>query len=147
MYVTAQRVRSRSREGINTFFNLHSPTDMASVDWDSPSIEQVAEAFPGVLLEKDCDLPPGGNRVRSFLDVATANETAVPRIRAALDEFERRLRQGRLPWVETIDHISVRFDAERALHEEQIDEYRTLRARVLRLIEGWHSRQATPPAA
>ena len=76
-----------------------------------------------------------------------ANETEVPRIRAALDEFERQLIPGRLPCVETIDHIGVRFDAERALQEDQLDEYRALRARVLRLIERWLLRQIAPPAA
>jgi hypothetical protein len=36
-----------------------------------------------------------------------------------------------------LDRVAIRFNAERALEPERVDEYRRLKARVTRLLERW----------
>ncbi len=145
MYITAQRVRSFSlsaRQGVNAFLSFHGETETRADDWDNPSLERFADANPGILADQQCDVQPGGNSVRSFLDVVTADETDVSQISAALDAFEASLAQASLPHAETIDRVAVRFNVERALEPERVDEYRRLKARVLLLLERWLTRDA-----
>ncbi|HEU4410438.1 MAG TPA: hypothetical protein VFS43_34605 [Polyangiaceae bacterium] len=150
MYITAQRVRSSSlaaRQGVNAFLNLHDKAEARAENWDNPSIERLADANPGILVDQECDVPPGGNSVRSFLDVVTADTTDVSRVSAALEAFEASLARAPLPHVETIDRVAVRFNAERALEPERIDEYRRLKARVTLLLERWLDRDAKKVAS
>jgi hypothetical protein len=152
MYITAQRVRSPSlgaREGINAFFNLHDEEGAQAEDWDNPSLDRLADVNPGVLVDQECDLAPGGNQVRSFLDVVTANTTDLSQLGAALEAFEGWLASKPLPCVATLSHVTIRFDADRALEAERVDEYQTLKARVLRLFERHlrgHGREAASSA-
>jgi hypothetical protein len=151
MYITAQRVRSSSggaREGVNAFLNLHRETETVSEDWDNPSLERLADTNPGVLVDQLCDVPPGGNRVRSYLDVVAPNTADAEAIRGALEAFEAVLAMNpSLPCIATIMHIAVRYDAERALEAEAPDEYRTLRARVNLLLERWLGRDTRKVAS
>jgi hypothetical protein len=147
MYITSQRVVSpaRPREGINAFLSLHGHggEGVAVIDWENPRVEQVAEEFPGVLVDSECDLRPGGNRVRSFLDVVARDGTPLARIKTALDEFGRRLDHATLPLVEIIDGVGIRFNAEPALELERLDEFGVLRNRILLLL----GRLAVTPAS
>lgn len=138
MYVTAHRVRSRaSREGINAFLSLHRDSGAREIDWAHPVVQQVAQQNPGTLVFRECDLKPGGNDVRSFLDVVASDETDSARIRAALDAFERALESESLPYMTVIDRIGILFNAELGLEEERLDEYRVLKRRLLSLMDHW----------
>ncbi|MGK3993772.1 hypothetical protein [Sorangium sp. So ce1024] len=140
MYLTAQRVVSAAppREGINAFLSLHGEEEAAAINWDSPRVELVAEELPGVLVYRDCDLRPGGNRVRSFLDVAVRDQADCARVQAALDEFRRRLASTALPFVDVIDGVGIRFSAEPSLEPGRLDEYGLLQNRILRLLDHRH---------
>ena len=64
MYTTAHRVQRGESEGINRFLHLHGedfcwPKDASSLP----------EAAPGEEKRAEVELLPGGNRVRSYLDV------------------------------------------------------------------------------
>jgi hypothetical protein len=140
MYINAQRVRSFSlsaRQGINAFLSFHGEAEARAEDWDNPSLERFAEANPGILADQQCDVQPGGNSVRSFLDVVAADTADVSQISAALDAFEASLVGSPLPHAETIDRVAIRFNVERALEPERIDEYRRLKARITLLLESW----------
>ncbi|WP_437650724.1 hypothetical protein [Sorangium sp. So ce362] len=143
MYLTAQRVVSAAppREGINAFLSVHGEEGAAAIDWDSPRVELVAEELPGMLILRDCDLRPGGNRVRSFLDVVVRDQVDRGHVQVALDQFGRRLANAFLPFVDVIDGVGIRFSAEPSLDPERLDEYRLLLTRVLRLLD---IRQETP---
>ena len=136
MYATAHRVRSPSKEGINAFLSLHQPPSQGdAIDWDAPSVQQVAEQHPGILTESDWDLRPGGNTVRSYLDVVARDGTKVEAIRAALDAFEQQLADVPLPFTCTLNRIGMRFGAVFALEHERLEEFQALRNRLLRLLE------------
>ncbi|WP_437718781.1 hypothetical protein WMF45_21635 [Sorangium sp. So ce448] len=134
------------REGINAFLSVHGEEAGVAIDWDNPRVELVADEFPGVLFLRDCDLRPGGNRVRSFLDVVARDQVARAHVEGALDEFRRRLASAPLPLVEVIDGVGIRFSAEPSLEPERLDEYRLLRDRVVRLLQIWPETLADPSA-
>ncbi len=136
MYVTAQRVRSRSsREGINAFLSLHQGQESPGIDWARPAVMTVAEQYPGTLVDSELDLTPGGNAVRSFLDVVAADGTGLERLRTALEAFGRELESAALPHMALLDGVGIRFHAESSLEDERVDEYRVLKTRLLRLME------------
>ena len=70
MRLVAQRVLStRGLQGINAFCFLHG----GYVWLDRPPAE-IAEA-PGELVNSSVVVPPPGNRVRSYLDILTPDQT------------------------------------------------------------------------
>jgi hypothetical protein len=136
MYATAHRVRSPTKEGINAFLSLHAaPSPGAAIDWETPSVQDIAEQHPGILTESDWDLRPGGNTVRSYLDVVARDGTKVEDVRAALESFEQQLANAPLPHTSTINRIGIRFGAVLALEHERVEEFQALRNRLLRLLE------------
>ena len=70
MRLVAQRVRAPAgREGINAFCYHHGPRV-----WLDRAPAEVVET-PGRLMNAHVEVPPPGNRVRSFLDITTPDTT------------------------------------------------------------------------
>lgn len=70
MYVTAHRVqRADGTEGINTFLHIHGPILWPAQPWHMP------EQQPGKIIAQEIMVPPGGNRVRAYLDVLAPDGT------------------------------------------------------------------------
>ena len=134
MYVTARRVRSLGKsvsQGINAF--LHKHDDDGSLDWNNPDIRRIAETKTGTLVAKHIEVRPGMNRVLSYLDVATKDDSKQIAI-AALDTFESRISTD-LPIVQVIDHVAIRFDAQVGLPlPELLEEFNELKKRVVDLV-------------
>jgi hypothetical protein len=76
MYVCAQRVQALAgphmgRQGINSFLYLHG-----AYDWNgSPPPEWLPDDNPGVIADSVIEVPPPGNRVRSYLDIVAPDST------------------------------------------------------------------------
>src|SRR5262249_32724333 len=99
-------------------------------------VSRVAEEAPGVLVEQAVVIPPGGNRVRSYLDVVAPDGTDPSSLRAALDVFERGLPVDALPLVRIVGGaIGVRLNADIGWWSTMTEEYRALRDAVLRVLE------------
>lgn len=133
MYLTAHRVVSPTagRAGINAFYYRHG--DASAVDWGDPDPGFVAESEPGELVSDDIDVAPGGNLVRSYLDVVAHDSTPLEAVTQALDRF-RESALGSLPAV-LRGKVSIRFNAEAGLDPEaRPAEFDDLRARVDRLL-------------
>ncbi len=75
MYVAAQRVRSASAVGINVFIYQHAPARVPTLSNGAMDVERVAETFQGQLVSSSAPIPPGGNEVLSYLDVAAPDGT------------------------------------------------------------------------
>ena len=105
MYVTAHLVRSREGdEGINAFLHLHG----AGFTWpENPA--PLADTTPGALVIRRTDIPPGGNRVRSHLDVLAPDGTTRQEIQGALTGLSRDLRERRNPTVFSLGSVTIRF--------------------------------------
>jgi hypothetical protein len=75
VYVAAQRVRSASAVGINVFIYQHAPARVPMRSDGAVDVERVAEEFQGQLVSSKAPIPPGGNAVLSYLDVAAPDGT------------------------------------------------------------------------
>jgi hypothetical protein len=77
-------------------------------------------------VNQTISLPPGGNDVRSYLDVIAPDETPTQEIRNAVVPFVDRSRGRALPWAETIGRCTFRFGVEQGLHASWPEEFRRL---------------------
>ncbi len=87
MYATAHRVfredeKEGIKHGINAFLHLHGPEFAWPEDpWKLP------ETHPGRVLGQKVELEPGGNKVRSYLDILAPDGTPWEEVRAAVDQL------------------------------------------------------------
>lgn len=127
MYLTAQRVRSGSRTGVNVLLYRH-PRDKP-VAWAEPGT--VAERDPGELASTDIEVPPGGNAVLSYLDIVTDESLRKEQI---IDQLEALrpvvLRDG----IATVTGIGVRFSVLGGSAARPEAEYRDLVHRAVSLL-------------
>jgi hypothetical protein len=123
MILTAQHVRAPTgAEGINAFCRMHGPRGWT----DSTSGDPAGDLAAGELVNQAISIPPGGNEVRSYLDVIAPDETTTQELRSAVVLFVDRSRGRTLPWAETIGRCTFRFGVEQALHASWPEEFRQL---------------------
>lgn len=129
MLLTAQRVRSHSgNEGINAFCYLHG-----THIWPGEPPEGVPESNPGERANESVAVPPGGNRVRSYLDIIAPDETPTTEVVAAVRRFLATVRGGPLPCRETIGRCTFRFGLDLGLEPTWTGEFRALLEAALRV--------------
>jgi len=137
MYVTAHHVRRRvpgqpDLEGVNAFAHLHGPdfpfpTEAARLPDEQPGVE--------VLALRDVTVPPGGNDVRSYLDVVAPDGTDVRAAEATIDQVRDALAVERLPLVVRHGGVTLRFGLQFGLYGVRREEFDGLAAKVLALWE------------
>ena len=119
MILTAQHVRSpEGSEGINAFCRVHGPHE-----WTDQPPQDLPD---GELVNQNISLSPGGNDVRSYLDIIAPDETPTQEIRKTVVQFIERSRDRSLPWTETIGRCTFRFGVEQGLHVSWHEELRHL---------------------
>jgi hypothetical protein len=130
MVLTAQRVwnPTSGREGVNAFCSLHGPHD-----WVGEPPTGVPDDNPGERVNAHVAIPPGGNRVRSYLDIVAPDETPTAEILSAVRRFLALARSRELPWVATVGRCTFRFGLERGIEAEWATEFRTLLDAALRV--------------
>jgi hypothetical protein len=103
MYLTAQRVRAvhGAEEGINSFRHRHSST------WAGAPPAEIPDEDPGELVARHAPVKPGGNRVRSYLDIIAPENATWPTIRQSFLEFVGEISAAPFPWAMTLG--SMRF--------------------------------------
>jgi hypothetical protein len=135
MYLTAQCVLSQDGQtGINAFFHLHRPGKQPKPSSNS-EVVFVAESNTGKLIKDHCDIKPGGNRVKSYLDIVATDTIDEKAINAALDKFQLEIVQDKMgPIISIVDGIGFRFNAETGLFKSLDDEFSALRKRAVFLF-------------
>ena len=129
MLLTAQRVRSHSgNEGINAFCYLHG-----AYVWPGEPPPGVPDSNPGERANESVAVPPGGNRVRSYLDIITPDETPTTEVAATVRSFVAVVRKRQLPWVATVGRCTFRFGLELGLEPTWTTEFRALLEAALRV--------------
>lgn len=133
MYVTAHHVRRhpgepREAEGINAFVHLHGPAFTLPRD-----ARYVPDNQPGreVVDLRDVTVPPGGNEVRSWLDVVAPDGTDISLAKGALDQARVALAEDRLPLVVQHGEVTIRFGLVFGLYAVCAEEFDRLAARVI----------------
>ncbi len=73
MYVAAQKVlrAATQQTGIDTYLYKHGPRPPPGISWENPDLDAVTTESPGELASAAMDVPAGGNRVKSYLDVVS----------------------------------------------------------------------------
>jgi len=141
MYLTAQRVRSRSgAEGINAFVHGHGPYSWHGEPPFTP------EENPGTLFDSAVDptVPPPGNSVRSYVDILTPDTTPADRIDRAFEYLIATALPERLPATMVVGPCWFRFGMEDTLSANWRDELRKLFTGIRELLER-HGHGAAQP--
>jgi hypothetical protein len=135
MYLTAHRVSAPGdkQTGINCFRYQHTQP-VPGVDWTTPDLAKIAEEFPGTLVSRQLEVPPGGNDVHSYLDIVCSDTARVEDIEAALDEYERAWDASRMASVVHLPGIAVRLGMQLRHEPQALQELRTLRESALKLL-------------
>ncbi len=114
MYLTAHRlVTPLGDEGVNAFLHLHGD-QFAWPDDPAP----LATSNPGEIVERNTEVPPGGNRVLAYLDVLAPDGTPAAEIRAALLALAGDLDGRANPTWSEQDRITVKFGVEKAIERK-----------------------------
>lgn len=145
MYLTAQRVRSRTASGINVYKYLHGPT-LPERD-GHPDMERVTTDSPGYLVESTLEIEPGGNDVLSALDVAADDDVGAEVIEGRLRAIEGDVATTTLPntWRSEVAPVTVSFAARNMSGELVRKEYVELARRLLALLAQPVSREHRDP--
>lgn len=93
MHLTAQRVGHGALQGVNAFLYGHG----RDISGEDPVA--LLEGDPGTLLLRMVEVEPGGNPVRSYLDVVFPDQATRPQIEAILDRIAHIDQPDRFPTV------------------------------------------------
>jgi hypothetical protein len=137
MYVTAQKVRSRSGDvGINAYVYVHRDSCLPKDRHGAPDLDTIAQSVAGYLVAKRETVTPGGNHVLAYMDVAAPDKVPSPDLDRALAALRRRLETERAPASHSDSGIATRF-ANVEGYEALLDRLRLfdeLRAEVVRVL-------------
>lgn len=135
MYLTSQRVSApgESRTGINTYLYRHEEA-VPSIDWSRPDLARIVDEFPGTLVAHDMEVPPGGNLIRSYLDIVASDATHVDEIDLALQQFDKEWSASRVGQVIQVRGVALRLGLELRLEARAREEFRALSQHALVLL-------------
>lgn len=129
MKLVAQRVVSRTNgpklTGVNSIYYRHPDREWLS--------EPPADLGEGVLVNRHDQVRPGGNRVRSYLDIVAPDSTPSPTIEYSVRSAARFLAETHtpLPWAVNHADIYMEFNLEASLAPQWQIELETLLAHCL----------------
>jgi hypothetical protein len=124
MLLSAQRVRSpQGLVGVNTYVYRH-----AAGRWSSDLARLEADAE---LVAQQFEIPPGGNDVRSYLDVFAPEETPIAEIAQAATRIRSGADPASFPTVFHDGDLSLRFGLVAGLVPSWHTEWTDLISRLL----------------
>jgi hypothetical protein len=115
MYVTAHHVvrPASTAEGINAFCYRHGP-----YIWVGLPPAGIPDENPGELAVSSVPIPPGGNRVRSYLDIVMPDEVRWDEVRTAYVAFVSEAQRRDFPWTGVVGRCTFRVGLEQGLAEQ-----------------------------
>ena len=136
MYVAAQRVRSASAVAINVFIYQHAPARVPMRSDGAVDVERVAEEFQGQLVGSKTPVPPGGNAVLSYLDVAALDGTPPDTFESLSFPRAAQPAPAGIPRVWTQNGMGVRFGAQFYIvdYSRAADEFEQLRRAIVEAL-------------
>ena len=133
MYVTAHRVKNpiTGQEGVNTFLRLHKKR----FSWpEDPS--GLPETNAGKLSADMVEVPLGGNRASSYLDVIAPDETPVEELQRVLSLFAKTwVSNAQKPVAIQYGKIVIRFGVEKNSTKARQRSFRELRDRISLILK------------
>lgn len=136
MYATAQHVvSSAGSAGINSFLHRHG----AEFSWpaDTRAVALLPSERPGEEVSRHVVVPPGGNPVRSYLDLLAPDGTDVAELLSAIREAEAAVEeQLDTEWVVARGAVVIVFGVEGSLASARRGEFKRLATEVESLLVG-----------
>ena len=140
MYITAQRVRPRDSNASDNCINTILYTAKPEITWREQRDAVMKNESPGEVVRQICEVAPGGNPVRSYLDVVAPDTTPLATVVHAIMDMDYPPRfpqrwERQLVWcrLALIGSIAPRWDDERCV----------LMARIIRLLGAYRNPRAT----
>jgi hypothetical protein len=127
MYLTAQHVTHAPSgpAGYNAYYYVHGYV------WDGAPPPQFRQD-PGTLMNQLVPVDPGGNRVRSYLDIICPDDTSWHEIRQSFVTFVSEFQLRPLPWEGVIGRclfrVGMDFGIARQWQPEIANLYRTVQS-------------------
>jgi hypothetical protein len=136
VYVAAQRVRSGTAVAINVFIYEHAPARVPLRSDGAVDVERVAEEFQGQLVSSKTPIPPGGNAVLSYLDVAAPDGTPPHTFESLSFPRVAQPAPAGIPRVWTQNGMGVRFGAQFYIvdYSRAADEFEQLRRAIMEAL-------------
>lgn len=133
MYITAHHVvhPRATDEGINAFCYRHG-----SYIWVGLPPAGIPDDNPGELAASLLEVPPGGNRVRSYLDIIMPDEVMWGEARRSFITFLSEAQGSDFPWEGVSGRCTFRVGLEQRLAANWQHEI----AQLLRAAEAVHGR-------
>jgi hypothetical protein len=79
-------------DDINAFLHRHRATDLEQFPTlDEDVLDYIVNETPGTLVQQAAPLPPGGNRVLSYVDVVVREDAPIDRILQDLRRLQSNL--------------------------------------------------------
>jgi hypothetical protein len=128
MYLTAMHLQTKGGaavDGINVYYYAHDVED-----WQEPPDPEVD---CGRLVKQIHEITPGGNRVRSYIDIVAPAGTSWQSIRNAFVSFITDHDSGPMPWNGTVGCIRFGVAVERSLATVWTQELSHLLVHLLKL--------------
>jgi len=98
MYLTAHRVRTREGiEGVNSYLSLHGDIALPLAHDTAPDLDRISQVDGGLVVARREDVPPGGNQVLVYLELAAPDGVSDAELHGALDELGSSARVNGLP--------------------------------------------------
>jgi hypothetical protein len=138
MYLTAQRVRSKAgSEGVNAYLHLHRELAMPQDCTGAPDLDHIAQFVCGYVVAKREVVPPGGNQVLAYLDVAAPDDALGTDLNHVLTELGAKIHAEGKPAQFAEGQVSARFatisDFERD-REVRVKDFKVLRSGIEALL-------------
>jgi hypothetical protein len=137
MYVTAHHVvrPGTNLDGINAFCYRHGP-----IIWAGLPPAGIPDENPGELAASSATVAPGGNRVRSYLDIIMPDEAPWTEVRACFIAFVSEAQRRDFPWTGVSGRCTFRVGLDLGLAATWQREL----ALLMQAAQGVHG-QAGPP--
>jgi hypothetical protein len=141
VYATAHRVQNANVGivGINAFAYAHGPEGVPRNAVMTPDVQLAAARLPGVLQLELVTVPPGGNRVLSYIDIAAPDEVSMAELAATLDAVFGRLSavgsRLALPDLTQTASVAVRFGYPSRVRGMEAREFEDLRHALLLCLQ------------
>lgn len=121
MYLTALRVLqpATGAGGVNAFHYAHDTTDWISLPHDP-------DEKPGRLVNQNVQVPVGGNRMRSYLDLIAPDDAPWEEIRQGLLQFVLDHDEEPMPWSGRAGRTRFWIGMEQALAQNWSEELAVL---------------------
>jgi hypothetical protein len=138
VYLTAQRVRSRNSSvagsgatGISVDYYRHGDDMLPRLSTGVPDLARISTTTPGKLVSSASDVPPGGNEVLSWLDVAAPDHLMPDELQQHLVAIEGQVATATLPKTWADGYVAISLSVRGVVGEPARHEFVALKNRLL----------------